>query len=222
VRLPITSMEDDDFLISEFETRLRVDGSDEIIMPSTFRPAAAAARLATDLDRDLIENLIRWRGNNPEADEDMLVPISGQSLGDDEFPLELQQLVDDGTLDGRRLILGFRESEVRETLRELQRLISRLGARGVRFALLDVQPDSRVDLMLKNVDLQYIKLGGEITGALRNDEAQRAALEALAAAASEHDIEVIAPQVENTTDLAALWQFGITLVQDDFVRDEVD
>lgn len=222
VRLPITSMEDDDFLISEFETRLRVDGSDEIIMPSTFRPAAAAARLATDLDRDLIEHLIRWRGNNPEADEDMLVPISGQSLSDNEFPLELQQLVDAGTLDGHRLILGFRESEVRETLRELQRLISRLGARGVRFALLDVQPDSRVDLMLKNVDLQYIKLGGEITGALRNDEAQRAALESLAAAASEHDIGVIAPQVENTTDLAALWQFGITLVQDDFVRNEVD
>jgi diguanylate cyclase (GGDEF)-like protein/PAS domain S-box-containing protein len=222
VRLPITSMEDDEFLISEFEARLRVEGSDEIVMPSTFRPAATEAKLATDLDRDLVENLIRWRGNNPDADEDMLVPISGQSLADDQFPLELQQLVDDGTLDGRKLILGFYEAEVRETLRELQRLISRLGARGVRFALLDVRPDARVDLMLKNVDVHYIKLGGEITGALRNDEAQRAALESLAASASEHDIEVIAPQVENTTDLAALWQFGITLVQDDFVRDEAD
>ena len=40
-------MEDDEFLITEFETRLRVDGSDEIIMPSTFRPAAAASGLAT-------------------------------------------------------------------------------------------------------------------------------------------------------------------------------
>ncbi len=222
VRLPITSMEDDEFLISEFETRLRVDGSDEIIMPATFRPAAVAAGLAVDLDRDLIENLIRWRGNNPDSDEDVLLPLSGQSIGDEQFVGELQGLVDDGTLDGRRLILGFQEGEVRETLRGLQRLINRLAARGVRFALVDVHPDSRVDLVIKNVEVQYIKLGGDITGALRNDETQRSALRALAATASEHGIEIIAPQVENTTDLAALWQFGIKLVQDDFVRDEAD
>ncbi|MGK7296914.1 MAG: EAL domain-containing protein, partial [Candidatus Wenzhouxiangella sp. M2_3B_020] len=138
------------------------------------------------------------------------------------FPTEMQQLVDDETLDGRRLILGFQEADVREMLRELQRLISRLGARGVRFALLNVDPQSKVDLFLKNVNVNYIKLGGDISGALRNDEAQRAALENLSAQASENEVEIIAPQVENTTDLAALWQFGITLVQDDFVRDETD
>ncbi|MGK7295911.1 MAG: EAL domain-containing protein [Candidatus Wenzhouxiangella sp. M2_3B_020] len=222
VQLPITSMEDDDFLINEFESRLRVEGSDEIIMPSTFRPAAAAAGLAVDLDRDLISGLVRWVGNHPETDDDMLVPLSAQSLTDDEFPTEMQQLVDDETLDGRRLILGFQEADVREMLRELQRLISRLGARGVRFALLNVDPQSKVDLFLKNVNVNYIKLGGDISGALRNDEAQRAALENLSAQASENEVEIIAPQVENTTDLAALWQFGITLVQDDFVRDETD
>lgn len=222
VQLPITSMEDDDFLIVEFETRLRMEGSDEIIMPATFRPAAAQSGLATELDRDLIQNLVHWLGNNPEHRSDMLVPLSGQSLTDDEFIVELQNLIDDETIDGRKLVFGFQESEVRESLRELQRLISRLGARGVRFALLDVTPDARIDLILKNVNVQFIKLGGNISGALRNDEAGRQALEALAAAASEHEIQIIAPQVENTTDLAALWQFGITLVQDDFVREEQD
>jgi len=220
VRLPITSMEDDDFLISEFETRLRVDGSDEIIMPATFRPAAAQSGLSTELDRDLLQNLVRWLGNNPEEEAAMLVPISLQSLTDDEFIAEVQNLVDDETLDGRKLILGFQEIEIRESLRELQRLISRLGARGVRFALLEVSPDSRIDLVLKNVDVHFLKLGGDVSSALRNDEAARKALEALAASATEQNIQVIAPQVENTTDLATLWQFGITLVQDDFVRDE--
>ena len=65
-------------------------------------------------------------------------------------------------------------------------MISRLGARGVRFALLDVAPDSKADLLLKNVNIDFIKLGGDISAALRND---------------------------------TLWQFGITLVQDDFGRD---
>jgi len=222
VRLPITSMEDDDFLISEFESRMRVDGSDEIIMPATFRPAAVQSGLATEVDRDLIQNLIRWLGNHPEDKEDMLVPLSGQSLADDGFIVELQGLVDDETINGRRLILGFQEAEVRESVRELQRLISRLGARGVRFALLDVTPDAKVDLVLKNVNIDFLKLGGDVSAALRNNELARQALESLAAAAAAQDIQVIAPQVENTTDLATLWQFGITLVQDDFVRDEED
>ncbi|HKL53575.1 MAG TPA: EAL domain-containing protein [Wenzhouxiangellaceae bacterium] len=222
VRLPITSMEDDDFLISEFESRMRVDGSDEIIMPATFRPAAVQSGLAIELDRDLIQNLIRWLGNHPEEREPMLVPLSGQSLADDEFILELQNLVDDDTLDGRRLILGFQETEVRESVREFQRLIRRLGARGVRFALLDVTPDAKVDLVLKNVDIDFLKLGGDVSAALRNNEVARLALEALATAASDQEIQVIAPQVENTTDLATLWQLGIKLVQDDFVRDEED
>ncbi len=220
VRLPITSMEDDSFMISEFETRLREEGSDEIIMPSTFQPAANASGLAADLDRDLIESLVRWCGNNPEMDGEMLVPLSVQGLTDPEFSEELQQLVDDGTLEARKLILGFQESEVRENLRELQRLVSRMGARGVRFALLGVMPDSRIDLVLKNVHVDYLKLAGNLDGALRNDQQQQAALEKLVAEAAANEAQVIAPQVENTSDLAALWQFGITLIQDDFVRDE--
>jgi len=247
VQVPITSMEDDEFLMVEFESRLRVDNSDEIIMPATFRPAAEASGLASELDRDLIGNLVRWLGSQPgggsgdrvgthpphqgpaaglqggeKFDHEMLVPLSGQSLSADDFIVELQQLVDDGTIDGRKLILGFPEPEVRERLRELQRVISRLGARGVRFALLDVTPEAKVDLVLKNVDVDYLKLGGDVSAALRNDERARSALETLTAAAAEHDIQIIAPQVENTTDLAALWQFGITLVQDDFVRDSHD
>ena len=219
VQLPITSMEDEEFLITEFETRLRVEGSDEIIMPHTFRPAAAASGLASDLDRDLIQSLVKWLDKGTEDAGEMLVPLSGQSLASDDFIVEIQQLVDNGTLDGRKLILGFSEPEVRESMRELQRVIRRLGARGVRFALLDVTPESKVDLLLKNVDIGFIKLGGDISAALRSDEVARHALEDLAGVASRHDIPVIAPQVENTTELATLWQFGITLVQDDFGRD---
>lgn len=220
VRLPITSMEDDSFTISEFETRLREDGSDEIILPSTFRPAANASGLAADIDRDLIESLIRWCGNNPDAGSEMLVPLSIQGLTDPEFAEELQQLVEDGTLESRQLILGFQEAEARENLRSLQRLVSRLGARGVRFALLGVAPDSKIDLVLKNVHVDYIKLGGNLAPALRTGDAQHAALERLVAEAAANETQVIAPQVENTSDLAALFHFGITLVQDDFVRDE--
>ncbi|MGB0514870.1 MAG: EAL domain-containing protein, partial [Wenzhouxiangellaceae bacterium] len=151
VSLPITSMEDDEFLITEFETRLRLEGSDEVIMPSTFRPAAREAGLSVALDRDLIGHLLKWRQQNSDAG-DMLIALSAECLGDDDFVQWLQKLVDDGELPGQSLILGVHQSEIGEQLRELQRLITRFAMRGVRFALLDVSIDARLDLLLKNIN----------------------------------------------------------------------
>lgn len=220
VRIPITSMEDDEFLLSEFETRMRVEGSDEIIMPSTYRPAARAAGLAVEIDRDLLGQLSRWCADNATESGQILLPISGESMHDPAFSDELQRLIDAEILDGRKLILGFREQDIEQNLRDLQRFVTRFSARGVRFALLDVTLESKLELVLKNVEVQFVKLGGNILPALRNDEAARSALQQIASSAGENQAMVIAPQVESTTDLAALWQFGITLVQDDFVRED--
>lgn len=219
VSLPITSMEDDEFLITEFETRLRLDGSDEVIMPAAFRPAAREAGLSVALDRDLIGHLLQWRQQKPGAG-DMLIALSAECLGDDDFVQWLQKLVDDGELAGQSLILGFHEAEIGEQLRELQRLITRFAMRGVRFALLDVSIDARLELLLKNINFNYIKLAADISPALRGEDAARDALQAMVNAGGAQDARFIAPQVENTSELAALWQFGITLVQDDFVREE--
>lgn len=220
VSLPITSMEDDEFLISEFETRLRMEGSDEIVMPSVFRPAAQQSGLSVALDRDLIRHVLRWLGAHPDFRGDLLIPLGGSSITDDEFVGWLQQLVDEGQLNGPRLLLGFYEAEIRENLRELQRLMARFAIRGVRFALLEVSLSAKVDLLLKNIEVSYIKLAPDIGPALRGDERARRALEAMIAAGTDHDVRFIAPQVDNTSELAALWQFGITLVQDDFIRED--
>lgn len=220
VSLPITSMENDEFLIIEFEARLRLEGSDEIIMPSTFRPAAQRAGLSVALDRDLIEHVLRWLSDNPDFAGSMLLPINAPCITDDEFIGWLQQLVDDDKLDGPRLIFGFYEAEIRENLRELQRLIARFAIRGVKFVLLDVSIDARIELLLKNINVDYIKLSANIAPALRGDESARHALEQMIATGADQNTRFIAPQVDNTSELAALWQFGITLVQDDFVREE--
>jgi len=220
VRIPITSMEDDEFVLSEFETRMRIEGSDEIIMPSTYRPAAETAGLAVEIDRDLLNQMSRWRAEHAEEAGQVLLPLSGASMHDDEFSDELQRLVDAEILDGRRLVLGVRERDMEQNLRDFQRFVTRFSARGVRFALLDVTLDTKLELLLKNVEVQFVKLGGNILPALRNEEKARAALEQIAVCAGEHQAMVISPQVESTTDLAALWQFGITLVQDDFVSED--
>jgi len=221
VRLPITSMDEEDFLISEFETRLRVEGSDEIILPDMFRPAATKAGLAVELDRHLIGQLLQWQQDHPEQIELRLIPLSGESVGDDEFIQWLQHLIDEDQLDGRKLIIGLHETEIQDKMRELQRMARRFGARGVRFALLDVIPEqTRLALLLKNLQFDFIKLGGNLTPALTNNESARRKLEELTRTAEEHSVRVIAPPVDSTTELAALWNFGVTMVEGDFVGDD--
>lgn len=216
VQLPITSMEDDEFQIRECECRLRTEGSDEVILPSTYRPAAVKAGLATDLDRHLIERVV---ADGLDEESHLLIPLSLPSLTEDDFVDWLQERIEDGSLPAQRLIVGVHESEIQESLREVQRFATRFAARGVRFALLGVTLDAKVELLLKNLSFDFLKIDGNLSAALGRDEVAKAALESLAREAKSHAIEVIAPKVENTADLAALWQYGITLVQDDFVRD---
>ncbi|NKI36015.1 EAL domain-containing protein [Wenzhouxiangella sp. XN79A] len=219
IHLPITSMEDDEFRIIETEARLRVEGSDEVILPSAFRAAAVKTGLATDLDRDLLERVIGGEGMDDD-DADVLVGLSLPSITEETFCDWLQERIESGQMPGQRLIVGVREPEIRESLREVQRFANRFVARGVRLALLGVELETRIDMLLKNLSFDFIKLEGNLAGALGKGDAARAALEALTRDAKSHAVEVIAPPVENTADLAALWQFGITLVQDDFLRDE--
>ena len=209
-------MEDDEFQIRECECRLRIEGSDEVILPSTYRPAAVKAGLATDVDRHLIERLI---ADGLDEESHLLIPLSLPSLTEDGFVDWLQERIEDETLPAQRLIVGVHVAEIQESLREVQRFATRFSARGVRFALLGVTLDAKVDLLLKNLTFDFLKIEGNLSAALGRDDVAKAALESLAREAKSHAIEVIAPKVENTADLAALWQYGITLVQDDFVRD---
>ena len=221
VKLPITSMEDDDLLIQEVEARLRIEDSDEVLLPQSYLPAAIKIGLCADLDRSLVTKLIgQVAESDPESGEYWLLPLCSASLIDGEFVDWLQERVDSGKLPAKRLILGFREIEVRESLRDVQKFIRRFATRGCQFALCDLALGVKLDPLLKNIDVHYLKLQPEAIAALGGQEKARADLEGIVRSAESRSIRVISPRVEKTSDLAMLWQFGITLVQDDFVREE--
>lgn len=228
VNLPITDMENDAFLLHAVETRLRAEDSEEIILPSVFRPVAAQCGLASELDRDLIDHLMHSfeqpQDEHPDQEnprpEGWLLPLSAGSLTDSNLTEHLQNAIDDQGLDGRKLIIGFFEPEVRDQLLELQKFINRFALRGVRFALLDVRLDSRVELMMKNIEISYLKLDNQVAVALNKEKDARDLLKQLVSEANENNTHVIGPQTENTSDLATLWQLGITLVQGQFAHDE--
>ena len=80
VTSPITSMEDDEFLISEVETRLRPEDSDEVVLPSVYIHIASRVGLAAKLDADMMDRLQALAGERSDDSGQWLVPLSLETL----------------------------------------------------------------------------------------------------------------------------------------------
>lgn len=220
VTSPITSMEDDEFLISEVETRLRPEDSDEVVLPSVYMHIASRVGLAPKLDADMMDRLQALAADRKGENGQWLVPLSLETISDEHSALELFKRLGDPALDSKRMILGFREPEIREKLRPVQSFIERFRESGCRFALCDVGPEAPAESLMRHLDLDFVRLAPEMIQDLSDNDALRQKLSTLVSHAREHDTRIIAPKVENTGDLATLWQFGIILVQGEFVREE--
>jgi len=219
VVLPVTSMEDDSFLINEIETRLRPEDSDEVILPSAYMGAAARAGLATRLDEDMLDRLEKLVSESSGQSASWLAPLSLHTISEQQSIQALATRLENGPLDPKRLILAFREPEIRQKLRPVSAFIDRFSKLGCRFALCDVGPEAQTESLVRHLQLDYLQLAPEAIQDLSEDEAVRHHLSVLSKLAGEAGAKVIAPPVENTGDLATLWQYGIVLVQGELIHD---
>lgn len=220
VTSPITSMEDDEFLISEVETRLRPEDSDEVVLPAVYMSAASRVGLAPRLDTDMLDRLQALIVEREGESGQWLVPLSLDTLSEEQATLDLFKRLSNGELEANRIIIGFRENEIREKLRPVQAFMERFRQTGCRFALCDVGPDAPLESLLRHLDVDFARLAPEMIQDLSGNDDLRQRLSTLVSHAREHETRIIAPKVENTGDLATLWQFGIILVQGEFVREE--
>ena len=216
----ITCMEEDSFLINDIETRLRAEDSDEVIMPSAYMPVAARIGMASRLDLDMLGRLQQLLGDRKsEGDAQWLVPLSLESIMDPDAMGMVEEMLGKFPVSPGQIIWGLREPEVRDRLRQVQAFIERFATHGCQFALCDVETNVAVQPLLQHLDLDFMRLAPGAVQDLGNNDKVRDQLSSLSSHAREHKVRIIAPKIEHTGDLATLWQFGITLVQGDFVRE---
>ncbi len=221
VTSPITSMDDDNFLINEVETRLRAEDSDEVLMPGVYLPAASHLGMASKLDTDMVRRLANAIAEKPAASDQLwLIPLCLDTICDEEALHGLKTMLQSDKIKPSSVIWGVREPEVRDKLRRVQSFIEIFKPMGTRFGLCDVGPEADVEPLLNNLEMDFLRMAPEMIQNLSGNDDLRKKLSDLVQQADQHQVRVIAPKVEHTGDLATLWQFGITLVQGDFVREE--
>ena len=121
---------------------------------------------------------------------------SDPTIGDESFLDWLQMQLDDSGVSGERLTFELTETAAVGNLEQAQLLMSKLGARGCRFAVDDFGTGLSSLTHLKNLQFSSLKIDGSFIQDILQNERSQALVRAVAQLASAMGMETVAEYVE--------------------------
>ena len=193
------------------------DRSGETIPADRLLATAERYRLLPRIDRWITKaTLDAIRLNNPAvADKDTIaIRLSAQSVLDEGFLDYLRMQLDSEPVDPSRLCFVIKGGSLLRLGQQAQGFIANIKDLGCRIALEDF--DAGLDSLrqLKSMQVDYIKIGGEILGDLRHHPENPALVEAINRLGHTLGARTIAGAVDDPGQLAALRAAGVDYVQE--------
>ncbi len=127
--------------------------------------------------------------------------------------------IGDRDLESGKLCLQVPEQEAAKYIKQTKKVVAELRTLGVRFALEHYGIDQNRSQILDLLKPDYIKIDGELMHTLTTDTDMQKAVQQVAAAAQERNIETVAERVENANAMAVLFQLGVNYMQGHYVRE---
>jgi diguanylate cyclase (GGDEF)-like protein len=201
-----------------FELLLRmIDASGEIIAPDKFLTAAERYQLATDIDRWVVQYALEILSSAApklaSLDAHFAINISGQSLGDEQFPGYLEQKLREYDLPAGLLSFEITETAAVANIVRAETLIRRLQDLGHSIALDDFGRGLSSLTYLKALPVSHLKIDGGLVRDLAGNARSRAAVTAIVQLSQAMKLETTAECVETEAILAAVGQLGVTYGQ---------
>jgi len=212
--VPIDPAQASTFLHAELLLRLRQpDGS--LISPMAFLPTAERFSMATQIDRWVLNQIFNRLNAGGEADEidTLAINLSGQSISDDTFQVEILAMIDAAEFDVSKLCLEITETAAITHFAEARHFISLVRARGVRIALDDFGAGASSFGYLKNLPVDCIKIDGQFVRGLLDDRLDQVAIRCFVDLAQAMGVKSVAEYIENAAVLAALRDIGVDFAQ---------
>ena len=199
------------------EILLRMVQSDgQYVSPGVFLPAAERYNLAPRVDRWVIDNLLKWGGNNLAIWEQLSmvsVNLSAMSLADNKFMtwLEMRLMVEPELVS--KLCFEITETAAVSQLDQATGLIDLLRPFGCKIALDDFGSGFSSFAYLKCLDVDYVKIDGQFVVNLCENRSDKAIVSAICQLGKDMGFEVIAEFVENTDIGVYLKNIGVDYAQ---------
>lgn len=203
--------------IEHFEALVRWRSKDDELIPAAkFLHHIEHSNLRIALDRWVLQSAVTMITSDNHARENasLFIHLSDETLAQKSFFSFAANVLRSSRLRGqRRLIFIFQEAWVASHILAAAATINALHNIECGACLSHAgSTEASADIMA-NIHFNYVRLAPALTAQPTNDPSAQARLCALVAAAKASGAEVIATQVEDSKNLAALWQQGIRLFQ---------
>lgn len=209
------------------EVLVRIDaGTNGLILPGAFIPAAERYDLMAQLDRWVVTHVCRHIGRERSgqpapsaASVHRLAPpvysvnLSGKSLGDAGMLDHIIGELDDNDVDPTQLCFEITETAVIANMPRAQEFVTALRALGCRFSLDDFGSGLSSFTYLRSLPVDYLKIDGVFIRDIARNDINRALVKAINEVGHVMGIRTIAEFVEDPPTLETVRALGIDYAQ---------
>jgi EAL domain-containing protein (putative c-di-GMP-specific phosphodiesterase class I) len=205
-----------------FEVLLRmVEEDGRIHLPSDFIRAAERYGLMRSIDRWVIRESMRTLKTQPPPFLDLLhlcsINLSAVSMGDESFLDFLEEELAASGVPSGKICFEITETAAIENLSQVEKLLARLTARGVRFALDDFGSGMSSYSYLKDLPVSFLKIDGKFIKDIVTDELDRAMVESINQVGHVMGLLTVAEAVTSKAVVERLRAVGVDYAQGNWI-----
>jgi diguanylate cyclase (GGDEF)-like protein len=201
-----------------FELLLRmIDASGENVAPDKFLSAAERYQLATDIDRWVVQYALEILSSAAPALQGLgahfAINLSGQSVGDEDFPAFLEAKLREYNLPPSLLSFEITETAAVANIVRAETLVRRLQDLGHDIALDDFGRGLSSLTYLKSLSVSDLKIDGGLIRDLATNSRSQAMVTAISQLAKTMKLRTTAECVESEAIQAAVARLGVDFGQ---------
>jgi diguanylate cyclase (GGDEF)-like protein/PAS domain S-box-containing protein len=193
-----------------------VDVEGRIVAPSQFITAAERYRMMPVIDLWVVGAALNTIGSIAAVDDvsaAFTINLSGQSFGNNELKTLILQQLDTLRIPPRRVMFEITETATISNLAQALEFMNSLRELGCRFILDDFGSGLSSFRYLKSLDIEFLKIDGELVREIARDPIQREMVAAIHRIGESMGIQTIGEWVENSDIQRTLTDIGVDYAQ---------
>jgi diguanylate cyclase (GGDEF)-like protein len=214
---PISSLKENSITCFEVLTRV-IDENSDMILPGEFFTMAANTGKAMEVDRHVIESVLRKLAKKPDPDMKFFIKLTRQSVSCHDLHVWIREKLDAYNINPGQLVFEVAERVMDSELKNLSRLSMGLNKIGCKLAIEHYRLETRPQ-HLHHIHPDYLKIDSGLVQNIGNKGSCLAKVNEIMDLARLNNLITIAEGVESPASLAILWELGINLAQGYFISE---
>jgi EAL domain-containing protein (putative c-di-GMP-specific phosphodiesterase class I) len=193
-----------------------VDVEGRIVAPSQFITAAERYRMMPVIDLWVVGAALDSIGNIDSEDDisaAFTINLSGQSFGNMELKMLILEQLEKLQIPPRRVLFEITETAAISNLAQALEFMRALREQGCRFILDDFGSGLSSFRYLKSLNVEFLKIDGELVREIARDPIQREMVAAIHRIGESMGIQTIGEWVENSEIEKTLAEIGVDYAQ---------